>query len=290
MTPLVSIIIPIYNGEKFIEETINSVLLQTYTNFELLIVDDGSTDGTRERIEKIKSTDHRVNYFYQENNGVSMARNFGLTVSEGTLLAFLDADDVWMPENLAKKVDRILRSNTGLVHSDGQVIDVDSCAMGERMSGREGFLLDQMLEWTGTQVPGPSSILVWREVIDKVGCFDENLSTSADFDFFVRVASHYSIGRVAEVTWKYRLHGNNMHKNIALMEKDMLYLYKKLSGLRLFKNYWYERECYANMYLILAASWAGDGKNKIRAIVFAVKAIFSHPRAIVKIMGWVFKK
>ncbi len=290
MTPLVSVIIPIYNGEKFIEETIQSVLKQTYTNFELLLIDDGSTDGVRVRAEKIMSIDHRVNYFYQKNSGVSAARNFGLAASKGTLIAFLDADDVWLPQNLSKKMAKILEHNFGLVHSDGQVVDAFSRATGERMSGREGLLLEQMLEWSGTQVPGPSGILVKREVIDKVGSFDKNLSTSADFDFFIRVASQYSIGRVPEVTWMYRMHANNMHKNIALMEKDMRYLYKKLSALRLFKSYWYERKCYANMYLILAASWAGDGNNQARAMQLAGKAIFSHPIAIIKIIRRTFKK
>jgi|SRR5579859_1363881 len=289
-SPLASVVIPVYNGDKLIQETIDSVLQQTYGNFEILIIDDGSTDNVRARIEKIELTDNRIKYYRQENSGVSSARNLGFNLSRGSLLAFLDADDVWLSNNLLKKVEKISQGDFGLVHSDGQLINADSIPIGEVMTGREGFLVDQLLAWRETQVPGPSSILVRREVIEKVGLFDTNLSTSADHDFFIRVASQFRIGRISEVTWQYRIHGSNMHKNIPVMQKDVLYLYKKMSGLKFFRSHWFEQRCFANMYLILAASWAGDGHNILKGLQFGLKAIFAHPGAVVKILERILKK
>lgn len=284
-TPVVSVIIPAYNSQRYIEETIQSVLNQIYTNFELIVVDDGSTDGQRDLIFKFCNSDSRVRYVYQQNSGVSAARNTGFNHSTGRYVAFLDSDDVWLPDNLSTKLAKFETGNFGLVHSDAYTMDELSENMSALMSGREGNLLHDMLLWTGTQIPGPSSILVKREVLLSIGLFDTNLSTSADHDFFLRVASRFKIGRVSKTTWKYRLHGANMHKNISLMEKDILFLYAKASANRLFKGYWFEHICFSNMYLILAASWAGDGQNKSRASHFVMRALLSHPVSIKNIFN-----
>ncbi len=289
-SPLVSVIIPAFNSERYIEETIASVLTQTYTKFEVIVVDDGSTDGQRDCIYKWCNSDSRIRYIYRPNQGVSAARNTGFNHSRGTYVAFLDADDVWLPDNLSSKVSKFEIGNYGLVHSDGYLMDENSMDKEGFMIGREGLLLKDMLKWSGTQVPGPSSILVKREVLQTIGLFDTNLSTSADHDFFLRVAARFNIGRVSRPTWKYRLHPSNMHKNIPLMERDVLYVYKKASSNKLFSNYWFEKECYAIMYLILAASWAGDGRNKARALYFISLALFTHPRAITNIINRLLKR
>ena len=97
---LISIVIPAYNAEKFIEETIRSVIAQNYTHWELIIVDDGSTDNQNKLIEKLMLEDERIFLFGQKNKGVSAARNYGYSKAKGDLLAFLDADDVWLADNL----------------------------------------------------------------------------------------------------------------------------------------------------------------------------------------------
>ncbi len=259
-------------------------------NFEVIVVDDGSTDEQREIIFRWCAKDSRLRYIYKPNQGVSVARNTGFNHSRGEYVAFLDADDVWMPENLSAKLSKFETGNFGLVHSDAYLIDENSQNKGGVMIGREGMLLTNMLQWRGTQIPGPSSLLVRREVIQTVGLFDTNLSTSADYDFFLRVASRFSIGRVSRPTWKYRLHSGNMHKAIPLMEKDVLYAYKKASDNGLFKTFWFKRRCYANMYLILASSWAQDGNNKWRAIYFTWLALMSHPVCIIDIFKRIKKR
>ncbi|HTH54664.1 MAG TPA: glycosyltransferase family 2 protein [Cyclobacteriaceae bacterium] len=290
MNPLVSVVIPAYNASKYIAETIESVLGQTFKDLEIIVVDDGSTDNQFDLIFPFCLRDARVKYIYHNNQGVSTSRNSGFAHASGKYIAFLDADDIWLPNNLSSKLEKFEKGNFGLVHSDGHLIDEHSEMKHGLMSGNEGYLLKDILEWKRTQIPGPSSILVKREVLCSVGLFDSGLSTSADHDFFLRVASNYAIGRVAYPTWKYRLHENNMHKNIRLMEKDVLYVYKKASANNLFNSKWFEKKCYATMYMILAASWAGDGSNKLRGIYFGVLALLEHPHSVVDIGKRILRK
>jgi len=290
MNPLVSVIIPSYNSSRFIQETIDSVLNQSFKNFEVIIVDDGSTDGQFDLIFAFCQKDERVRYIYQQNRGVASARNAGFNHSSGNYVAFLDADDIWLPENLSAKLAKFEEREYGLVHSDGYFIDENSGIKEGLMVGEEGMLLIDLLEWKKTQVPGPSSILVKRKVLEEIGPFDTNLSTSADLDFFLRVASRFIIGRVQKPTWKYRLHDYNMHKNILRMERDMLYVYKKASLNNLFKSSWFKRKSYSTLYIILAASWAGDGKNSFRATYFVGRAILVNPWSLIDIIQRISRK
>lgn len=290
MSPLVSVIIPAYNAQRFIAETLESVLNQTHRNLEVLVVDDGSNDGQETIVADFVQRDKRVKYIYQPNAGVSTARNKGFKASTGEFVAFLDADDVWLPLNLETKIKRLQRGDVGLVHSDAIVIDEHSRDTPVILRGMEGNVLDGLLLWDGTQIPGPSSTLIARSTLEAVGLFDESLSTSADMELFVRIASHCRVARIDDVTWKYRIHSNNMHKNISLMEKDVLNLYDKARALCLFKNRKFERKCFAAMYLVLASTWGGDGRNLRRSVIFALKAIHEHPPIMVTVIRKVIKR
>ena len=288
--PLVSVIIPVFNGERFLRETVASVLTQTINSLEVVVVDDGSTDGTPAIIEELAKSDTRVASLVQKNAGVSAARNLGYKHATGKYLAFLDADDIWMPDNLEQKIKKLESADFGLVHADVQSIDESGkIIQGEIMKGCEGDLLNGLLEWKRTQIPGPSSVLVKREVLEKIGLFDERLSTSADQDFFIRVAAQFKVGRVNRIASQYRVHSHNMHKNISRMEHDVLIVFNKANQSKLFSDKTFERACFANMYLILAASWAGDGKNSFRAARFVFKALLIQPSIISKLLARIFK-
>jgi glycosyltransferase involved in cell wall biosynthesis len=288
--PKVSVIIPAYNAERWLVQTIESVINQTFVDWELLIVDDGSNDGTAQIIQQFVTLDARISGFHQTNGGVAIARNHGFKKSRGAFLAFLDADDIWLSDNLELKLNKFTAGDFGLVHSDAGVISSLGQLSEQILTGREGMLLNDMLAWKETQVPGPSSILVKREVLESVGLFDEQLSTSADQDFFIRVAAKYTIGRVTKITWHYRIHENNMHKNIARMEHDVLIVFQKARQAGLFHSERFYRVCFSNMYLILAASWAGDGGNWFRAFRFVLKAVQVNPTIIFKLPGRIFKQ
>lgn len=282
---LVSVIIPAYKAAKYIEETVLSVLNQTHSKLELIIVDDGSPDNQSEVIEKLLTTDHRIQYIKQANGGVSSARNHGFKRSKGNYIAFLDADDVWLPNNLEAKLKKFAEdTELGLVHSDLEIIDGDSQLTGTTKSGKAGYILDDLLAWNGTCIPTPSSILVKREVVEKVGGFDLELSNAADQEFFFRVANKYKIGRVEQITWRYRVHDHNMHSNITVMEKDALLAYRRAEEHHLFKSRKFRNLCFSNMYMIMGASWWGDGNNKLKGIQYLVKALFLRPASISKII------
>ena len=285
MTPTVSVIIPAYNAASYIGDTLSSVQKQSYTNWELWVIIDGATDHTEEVVLPFTQEDSRIHCMVKPNSGVSDTRNKGFEQSKGAYLAFLDADDIWLPHNLASKI-QFFQSQpaVGLVHSDAEIINEMGIPQGEYKQGKEGNLLQELLLWEGTCIPAPSSILVKREVIEKVGGFDPDLSTAADQEFFFRVAHQYTIGRVPEVTWHYRVHQNNMHSNIALMEKDELLVYQKAKKNGLFSSHRFYKKCLSQMYLILAGSWWKEGNNKLRGIYFLSKSIWSYPPTIRKII------
>lgn len=285
--PKVSVIIPAYNAEKYLHETIKSVLEQTANSWELIIVNDGSTDKTEEVARLFADQNDRISLISKVNAGVSMARNVGIEHSKGQYLAFLDADDIWLSNNLAVKVDFIDSHPTvGLVHSSGLIIDENSKSLDRLKSGKSGKLLDDLLLWEDECVPTPSSILTKRSVINELGGFDVNLSNNADQEFFIRVASKYEIGKINKVTWKYRIHANNMHNNIRLLEKDSLYVYDKVRKLNLFRSKAFENRCTSNMYSILAFSWMGDAKNYKKGLIYLLKALARNPLII---WNWIKK-
>jgi glycosyltransferase involved in cell wall biosynthesis len=282
--PQVSVIIPAYNAGKYFAETVNSVLAQSFTDIEIIICDDGSTDNTASLAKSF--SDARVKYKYQKNAGVSAARNNGAEIATGKYLAFLDSDDLFHRENISRKVT-LLESNSSvsMVFADCDVVDGHSKVTGEKLIGKDENLLEDLLLWNGTVIPGPSSILITREAFEKSGGFDPVFSTAADQDFFFRIAHKYKCARIPEVLTSYRKHDSNMHMNIQLMEHDHIGVYKKAAKAGMFKSDSFQKKCFGNLYLILAGSWWVNGKNKTRAFKFMRKAVANNPRLIFKLFG-----
>lgn len=187
-TPKVSVIIPAYNSARFIRKTIQSVVDQTYPNVEIVCIDDGSTDGTRREVtENFPS----VVYIHQQNRGVAAARNLGIAKSTGEYVAFLDSDDLWLPEKLAAQMNLVRQDpNVKIVHTniklDTNGVITDSPYPTDHQSGK---MFDNLLLQKGSIVC--STLLVKRECLDKVGVFDETLRTSEDVHLFLRLAYHY---------------------------------------------------------------------------------------------------
>ncbi len=281
---LVSIIIPAYNAQKYIRETIQSVLDQTYSNWELIIVNDGSNDNTEEIVERFN--DPRLRYFKQPNAGVSTSRNNGLEMSKGEYIAFLDADDIWLPDNLSEKITFLEHhQDCGLVHGDTQVINEKSEKQKIIYQGKSGWILDDLLLWNGCCIPAPSSILIQRNIIKKTGNWDPQLSTAADQEFFFRVAKNFKIGRIPKVLSLYREHTENMHLNIDRLEKEYILTYIKAEKYGLFKSYIFKKKCFSNLYFIIAGSWWVNENNKVRGIYFIVKALLTYPPFLIKLIA-----
>jgi glycosyltransferase involved in cell wall biosynthesis len=185
----VSIIIPTYNREEFLLEAVKSVLAQTYEDFELIVVDDGSTDGTKKVIQRYKK---RLRYLSQANQGVSAARNNGLAHAQGEFVAFLDSDDLWLPEKLAAQIAFMDR------HPQAQICYTDEIWIrrGVRVNPKK-----RHAKYSGEIYPhclplciiSPSSALMRRGLFAQVGGFDPNLPVCEDYDLWLRVAAYYPV-------------------------------------------------------------------------------------------------
>ena len=282
---MVTVIIPAYNAAKYIHETIRSVFSQTFTNWELIIIDDGSTDNTRDIVDSFGQRG-RIKYYYQNNNGVSSARNKGIALSQGKYISFLDADDLWLPENLEKKVNALENNPEydwafsdmykSQIHNDERTIS----------TGRDDNILNNLLLWEEDVIPTIcSNILIKASCLNKKNMvFDTSLSTAADQDFCFYLSKHFNGIRIPECLFIYRIREDSMSRNIKLLELDHLYAYKKASKNKLFKSLLFKQRCYANLYYTIAGNWWVNGKNKKRGFYFLLKSIMSYPPMLIKII------
>lgn len=285
MNAVVSIIIPAYNAEKYISDTIDSVLKQTYTSWELIIVNDGSKDKTEEIIRTFL-TNPNIRYFSQSNSGVSVARNIGIAQSKGNYIAFLDSDDIWLPDNLEKKMN-LLEHNPDIDWVFSDILEADENMQNRKSSpvGRDDNILDNLLLWEGEVVPGPCSNLVLKRKCLETGIlFDPVLSTAADQDFCISLATKFRGKRIPEALWVYRVIKNSMSRNIHKMETDHVFVYKKSEKNHLFKSFWFKQRCFSNLYLILAGSWWRNGNGKWRGILFMIRSVWAFPLNIIKLL------
>jgi glycosyltransferase involved in cell wall biosynthesis len=270
--PLVSVIIPNYNYGYYLKETIDSVLNQTYKNIEIIVVDDGSKDNSREILE---SYGEKIKTIFQKNQGVSAARNNGAAMSGGEYIAFLDADDYWIADKIEKQITKILSNETiGLVHVGVDEIDKNNNVIKTRLNGMEGYVAELFLQFDRAVVlGGGSGALVSKKAFNEISGFDKRLSTSADWDFFYRISCKYRIGFIPEVLLKYRMHNSNMHSNIKLMEHDMMLGFKKAFETGTSAN---RRLCYGNLHRTLAGSYF-QAKQYTQFMRHSVKSVLNNP-------------
>ncbi len=229
--PKVSVIIPTYNYGKYIEKAIDSVFAQTYRDFEIIVVDDGSTDNTREIIETRYKD--KVRYFYQKNKGAPAARNKGIKESRGEYLAFLDADDWFAPENLKYKV-KVLDNNTdiGWIYSDWYYID-EKGEIIDKASNRYSFH-DRKLEgdisselFSGGNYITTDSVLLRKQCFEKVGGFDEILPAFQDYELWLRVSLCFEVNFINEVLVYYLVHPNSISSQKINHSKASIEIAKK---------------------------------------------------------------
>ncbi len=210
----VSIIIPTYNSSSYLSGAVDSVLSQTYKNNEVIVVDDGSTDRTKQLIQERYP---EVLYVYQDNHGPSVARNHGIGMATGDYIAFLDSDDLWFPKKLELQMEVFRKdASIGLVSCDAlsfmdNKIVVPSLAKERPL--HSGWVLKYLLRQNFLNT---NNVLIKREVLDSVGLFDEAREFSEDYDLWVRIAKRHKIGYVDAVLTKYRIHNmsrSNINRN-----------------------------------------------------------------------------
>jgi glycosyltransferase involved in cell wall biosynthesis len=202
---LVSVVIPTYNTSNFLIKAIQSVINQTYKNWELIIVDDGSTDQTRQIVEEFQKKDSRIKYFFQNNKGQGAARNLGIKNTSGNYIAFLDSDDEFFENKLERVISYFEKDkNIGFIYTDAIIIGdyLYKKRMSEIVTPYSGKIYTKLLF---NNFITTSTVVVKREVLQNCGLFDESnlLRNFEDYDLWLRIAKKYKIEYIPEVLVKY---------------------------------------------------------------------------------------
>lgn len=287
MTPTVSAVIPAYDHARYLAQAIDSALGQTLPPVDVIVVDDGSTDDTPQVLARYRD---RVRIVRQQNRGVSAARNAGAALARGRLLAFLDADDVWLPGKLAAQAARFAADPAlGLVHCAVEEIDADGRALRTRTDGMEGRVAEEMLLFRRPVIlGGGSGAVVTRAWFDELGGFDEALGTSADWDLHHRIARRAAVGFVPTVLLRYRVHGANMHADVARTAREMMAAYAKafagepaLGPLR--------GRAYGGLHAMLSGSFQAQGRSG-PALAHGLRALAHDPSRIGRFLGYPLRR
>lgn len=278
-TPLVSVIIPVYNAEKYIEQTIRSVLTQTLQDFEIIALSDGSKDGSADIIQRLQKEDSRIHFIAKKNTGVSDTRNTGIQQAKGKYIAFLDADDVWNPDNLEKKINKLNATGKRWVFSDHEQIDENGKQLPspKKVLTEEG-ILDRLLLWEkGDVVPGPcSNIIAEKKLFDEGVKFDVTLSSPADRDISIQLAAKAEPAIVQEQLWKYRFHSQSMSNQNLKVADEVIVFIRKMKKSNLFPSKRIKRRSLSNLYYMLAGYYGSNG-HKLKGTKYFIRSFFFSP-------------
>ena len=274
--PLVSVVIPAYNAASFIDASVGSVLAQSFRDLEIVVVDDGSTDATADRV---RAFGQRVRLVRQTNRGVSAARNAGVSLAQGRYVAFLDADDAWQPAKIDRQIEALRRhGDCGACYTAIQIADAQMRPFAEQRSA-DGIVSRAALLVRGNVVTGSASaVLCEKDAIVAAGGFDEQLSLCADWDAWVRLAERTRFAYVDEPLVVYRRTGASMSCNPKVLERDTLLLLRKAfstcPGSRSLRA-----RAYGRQYRVLAGSYLRSG-HRAAALRCLARAAGSDPRQL----------
>ncbi|MBT3220905.1 MAG: glycosyltransferase family 2 protein [Proteobacteria bacterium] len=280
--PLVSVVIPMYQAEAWIQETLATVNAQTYSRVETIVVDDGSTDGGADLVAKLaESSSLPVRLLRTENQGVSSARNAGVLASTGEYVALLDADDLWCPNKLELQVACLEGTSAAACVSGYELFDNGTGRTVGVVSFRPGS--KSIRGWLALEGNGlllPSTAMIRRTVLNEMRGFDATLSVSADLDFALRLEAFGKVLTLSETLVGYRLHGAQMHRRLGDLGYDMSQLHDRVfsSG----NGGSFERRCRANLDAYLGYSHLMRGRIGT-ALPFLVSSLRRDPRRLVSL-------
>lgn len=276
-TPTVTVVIPSYNSLRYIPETMETVLNQTYQDFEVLVVNDGSTDGTPDWVDQLSKKEPRVRMISQANKGLPGARNTGIKQARGKYIAILDADDLWESTKLEKQVKSLDNNpQAGLCYTWTALADSEGNSTGRVIASHaEGDVWKQLTEMN--IVCCGSTPMIRRSCFDDVGFFDENLRFSEDWDMWLRIAAKYLFSVVKEPLIRYRQHQTNKSKNCqSMLETSRILIERNFANAPIELLYLRNRS-YGCIYLYLG--WrALENNDAQQAQEYRNQAIAHYPR------------
>ena len=287
ISPRVSVVIPAYNASQTLKATVKSVFDQTFQDFEIIIVDDGSTkDNTLELARSIAREDARVQVISQANGGVSSARNAGIEVAVGEYVALLDADDLWVAHKLERQLEifesdetvTAMQSGAYFVNNNLEIVSVRRCFESKDV------LLETLLF---QNLPNAmSTTIIKRGVFEKIGYFDVDLPILEDWEFMIRLARFCNLKTLAEPLSLYRVHPNNRSKDLAIHIKPGYLILKRLfSDPTLPESIKEKRSLiYAAFYRMLCGGAFNVGRYA-EAVKWSVKSLVVYPPSIIYMLA-----
>ena len=267
----VSIIIPAFNNSELTIKCLNSIFNQTYKNIEVIIVNDGSTDDTDDKLRTYKD---KIKYYYQKNQGACSARNLGFKHSKGDYIAHIDCDDVYYPTKIEKCVKFLEENNSyGFVYTDANIIDKNDKVIASvpKFSNHpgSGYITSKIL--TSHYVLTNSTLLAKRECFQRVGDFDENIFLSADREMLIRLSTIYKAGYIDEKLTGYRVGNGRIYKNLDKTIEEFLYVIKKYENTEFINSKRKKDLCYINIYYSFLKLYASIGRtDKAKELIYKI--------------------
>jgi len=273
VNPGVSVVIPAYNYARYLGAALDSVLSQDYPPIEIVVVDDGSTDNTR---EVVAAYGERVRYLFQENAGLPAARNAGIKAAQYPFIAFLDADDMWLPGMLRRIMETYaqLSEEFGLIagkriltDQEGKVIE---SKRKEVSPGGEVTVRDLIFRSRFS----PSSVVTRRAVFENCGYFDTELRSTEDRDMWIRIAARWRVHLIGEPLIYVRTHANNMSKNADRMKRNMQTVMAKTRRNEIVSRwnvlFWLRVQSYLHYQTSLLLNYEGRVAEAVKDLILSV--------------------
>ncbi len=256
--PLVSVIIPLYNGAAFVERTLRSVMNQTYGNLEILVIDDGSTDNSQEIVAGLITQDDRIHLIQQPNSGVASARNHGIQIAQGEFLGFIDADDLWEASLIEKAIARFTQApnSVGVVYAWTKNINaLDQVISGVHVSNITGNVYGTLL--CHNFLGNASATVIRAACFDRVGRYDCEMRAHQaqgceDWDIYLRLAEYYDYAALPELLVGYRKLEGSMSGDGQTMQRSQEMMLAKVKARHPEIPPWYYGLSRSSFYLYLA--------------------------------------
>jgi len=270
----VSVVIPAYNKAELTVQTVESVLSQTYKNIEIIVVDDGSTDSTRDRLFGYTE---RIRYIYKKNGGACSARNVGISFATGEYVGFLDCDDLYLPEKIELSI-RYLEQNpdVGFVYSAAYFIDAQGTIVStySHPGGRKnGWIYNDLVV---QNFICNSTVMVRKICLDTMRGFDESVFSPADWDMWLRLSEQYTAGYIDVPLTKYRVDGSYIVRNLQKVESEEMQILQQAFRRSTALPLKVKQEALAKLYLRFALNYLFTGDvNNARRVIWA--AVYSKP-------------
>lgn len=290
--PLISVIMPVYNAERYVAQAIESILTQTFTNFEFLITDDGSTDRSLPILQTYAARDRRICLTHSPNQGVSRTRNQMLTVARGDLIAVMDADDIALPERFARQVEFLQHHpEVVCVGASHELID----AAGRLLTTL--ILPEQDADIQREALAGHGSIchpcaMIRREALVQIGGYDESFLSAHDLDVWLKLGEIGKLANLPHPLLKYRIHPKSVSGRDQQLQRDearraseAAWQRRGIEGEFKAADYWREGKDRQSRYFFAMQYgwWAFNSRQRQTALIYGLKAIAALP---FKLEGW----